>query len=167
MFKNQTAKPITLNMYVDLTAATLKQILWRKPSGENGFWTATTVGLFLSYLPIDGDLNEVGDWLFQGYYEQGLKKGYGEIQKKTVTQPIYDRSAVSTLTNLQMIVLKSIIQAFDDTTVVDSTPLTTAQLIIVRELIAVWNVGAVGTGSSLTSAEIIIIINNIIPSYTS
>lgn len=61
------------NSQEDLSAATLKQILFKKPSGTlltktASFSTDGTDGI-LTYTTIAGDLDEVGTWKIQAYLE--------------------------------------------------------------------------------------------------
>lgn len=58
------------NVVIDISTATTKQIILKKPSGATLTKTASFVtdgsdGL-ISYLTISGDLDEVGTWKIQG-----------------------------------------------------------------------------------------------------
>ncbi len=66
----------------DLNTATTTQILYRKPSGDQGAWTATVDGMNLIYDLQNGDIDEIGRWQFQAYVVNGGLKGYGCIKSR-------------------------------------------------------------------------------------
>lgn len=74
----------------NLADATVKKILYQKPSGATGFWSASYNGTKLVYTTVDGDLDEAGQWFFQPYVEfAGGIIIYGEtVIEETVIQPI-------------------------------------------------------------------------------
>lgn len=73
---------ITLNTGIDLTTASNTVIKYIKPSGAVGEWTATTDGNNIQYTTIEGDIDEEGNWIFQGYTEHEGWKGHTEITAK-------------------------------------------------------------------------------------
>ncbi len=80
-YMNSVGYPITLNVDLDISDSTVRKILYRKPSGATGFWTAALQGLFeICYLVQEGDLDEVGRWEVQAYVEMPTGRAlYGEI----------------------------------------------------------------------------------------
>lgn len=68
---------------VNISSATTKQLIFQKPSGSNltkdaTFYTNGTDGI-LSYVSIDGDLDEVGFWKVQGYIVLGSNEWHTDI----------------------------------------------------------------------------------------
>jgi len=56
---------------VDISTATTKQLIFKKPSGSElekdaSFYTDGTDGI-LTYTTVSGDLDEIGTWKVQGY----------------------------------------------------------------------------------------------------
>lgn len=86
-FLNQTLTPLELDTgRSDLGTATVKKILFKKPSGSTGEWIATVSGTKLQYVFVDGDLNEVGYWRVRTYLEISGKKGWGPWQTMQVVK---------------------------------------------------------------------------------
>ena len=68
---------------VDVSGATTKQIVFQKPSGTSvtktaAFVTDGTNGQ-IQYVTIDGDLNEAGKWIMQGYVVLAAWQGHTDI----------------------------------------------------------------------------------------
>lgn len=79
-----TIRDCETTLVVDLSAATIKQIIFTKPSGTKVTQTATyftdgTDGI-IYYATVDGDLNEVGVWQMQAYVEIGGSKWYTDVK---------------------------------------------------------------------------------------
>jgi hypothetical protein len=73
---------------IDVSLAVVTRILYRKPDGTSSYWTATkvnggTTGR-IAYTTLASDLNQVGEWQIQGYYELGASEKY-----HSVTAPFY------------------------------------------------------------------------------
>ena len=79
LYKNQSNLAVELDAVMDVDAASVKQILYEKPSGVKGAWTATSNVNILSYQLTDADIDEVGTWKLQSYVEMGAQKAYGTI----------------------------------------------------------------------------------------
>lgn len=79
LYKTQSLLTIRLATGMDLTAATVTRILYKKPSGIKGYWTATVDAQNLVYVVGVNDINEEGVWQFQSYIEVGTKKGFGNL----------------------------------------------------------------------------------------
>lgn len=68
---------------VDLSTATITQIIFRKPDLQQlvvnaDFYTDGTDGI-IKYNTIDGDLDQSGQWRLQAYVEVGASKYYSSI----------------------------------------------------------------------------------------
>lgn len=78
---NQTLVPLELDTgRDDLGSASVKEIEYRKPSGDEDVWTATADGTTLRYQFVDGDLDELGYWKVRVHIVIGGKHGYGSWQ---------------------------------------------------------------------------------------
>jgi hypothetical protein len=77
LYNNQSLITITLDTGIDLTAASNKRILYKKPNGIKGYWPATSTGNTLTYNVQNGDIDQVGIWTVQAYVEIGGLKSYG------------------------------------------------------------------------------------------
>lgn len=72
----------------DLATATVTRILYKKPGGTTGYWEASVQGENLIYSVENGDIDIVGQWTFQAYFEIGGKRGYGTIVTQQIQKPI-------------------------------------------------------------------------------
>lgn len=88
VFKNQGYTLITAETSIDLTSADNKRILYKKPSGTSGYFSANASGTSLTYQCDNADLDENGIWEFQAYAEIGGLKAYGAIFKEEIKKPI-------------------------------------------------------------------------------
>ena len=88
LFKGQSYLTITLDCGTTVAAATVARILYEKPDGTKGYWTATATGTELSYTLVNGNIDQSGVWKLQAYVEIGGKKAYGEITTKIINEPI-------------------------------------------------------------------------------
>lgn len=79
---------LTLDTEIDISLATVKKILYKKPSGTIGEWTATAAGTALTYPLTNIDIDIPGVWQFQTYVEIGGKKGYGAIVEQVFMQTL-------------------------------------------------------------------------------
>ena len=81
IFAGQSLLTLKLDTGTDVSTATVKRILYKKPSGAQGAWDATSVEALtiLTYDVEDNDLDEQGHWRFQAYVEIGGLKGYGQV----------------------------------------------------------------------------------------
>ena len=78
LHKGDIGAVIRLTSDTDLSAATLIQIKYSKPSGVTGVWTAVlsgTTDIQFTTTAV-GDLNETGKWTFQGYAELAGWQGH-------------------------------------------------------------------------------------------
>jgi hypothetical protein len=71
-----------------LASAAVTNILYTKPNGEKGSWTATVSGTKLIYNVQNGDIDQVGIWKFESYIEVGGLKGFGDIASRQFDRPL-------------------------------------------------------------------------------
>jgi hypothetical protein len=88
IFKNQGYLVIRLDTGLDLSSASNLQILYKKPSGVKGSYSAIAEGTKLTYAFTNADLNETGIWEFQTYLSMGGRDGYGDIFKCSIEQTL-------------------------------------------------------------------------------
>lgn len=90
IFVNQSLLTLKLDTTINISAATVKRILYTKPkSGGSGYWNATVVdNTFVSYDVQAGELDIDGLWKFQPYVEIAGKKGYGMVITQQVLKAI-------------------------------------------------------------------------------
>lgn len=79
VYKTQSYIDVRLDTAIDLTGATVTRVLYKKPSGEKGFWAATVDGQDLVYAVQVGDIDEAGIWSFQSYAEIDGRVALGAI----------------------------------------------------------------------------------------
>ena len=89
IYKNQSYLTIRLNTMVDISAANAARILYKKPGGKAGYWVAAVINTtYVQYTFTGIELNLAGTWELQAYVEIGGLKGYGEIVKQIVDNPL-------------------------------------------------------------------------------
>jgi bacillopeptidase F (M6 metalloprotease family) len=77
---NITCRDYDYNL-LDMSTATITELVVRKPSGDEVIWDATVDGTsheILKYVTVDGDLDESGSYLVQGKIQIGSWLGYSE-----------------------------------------------------------------------------------------
>lgn len=80
IFKDTSLLDIFVEMGVSLAQADVTKLLVVKPGNEKAQWTAEVSGVSqLKYEVQEGDLNKVGTYQVQGYFEVGGLKTFGEI----------------------------------------------------------------------------------------
>jgi hypothetical protein len=89
LFRNQTLLYIEIDCGTDVTIADLAHILYSKPDGTQGLWIPQLIGTTLKYDFVEGDIDQSGNWQFQGYVEITGRKAYTDIITKTFLEPIY------------------------------------------------------------------------------
>lgn len=83
---------ITLDTGVTLSGADPVRIIYRKPSGETGTWTATvTQTTKVTYTTDEADLDEGGLWKMQAYAVVDGAEYYGELYETWVKVPIAEQ----------------------------------------------------------------------------
>ena len=80
IYKNDIGTKIILNLGVDMSGASVRQIKYTKPGRISGNWAATLGAddKSIYYLTVDGDLDEIGRWTVQAYIESSSWTGHGE-----------------------------------------------------------------------------------------
>lgn len=92
LFKGQSLFEIKLDTGIDISTATEKKVLYKRPDGTLGEWVSTAVqsnptgppNTIMVYQLADGDINMAGNWQFQSYVVIGGKAGYGSIVTENV-----------------------------------------------------------------------------------
>ena len=80
VFKTQTLLDIYSGINIDTAGATVTEILYRKPSGIKGAWTATITGSNeIMYSVQTNDIDEAGVWHMHAKVVIGGRTGYGEV----------------------------------------------------------------------------------------
>lgn len=80
---------ITLDVGLDISQAAAVKILYKKPSGAYGAWTATKDGTSIYYITQAGDINSAGRWTFQSYISNlDGYTGYGNIVTYDIPSPM-------------------------------------------------------------------------------
>jgi len=83
VFVDQTLLEIEAETsYATLAMADVTRILYWKPNGDHGYFTATVSGTKLIYQIDDGDIDQKGIWHFQAYWEIAGDKAYGSVKAK-------------------------------------------------------------------------------------
>jgi hypothetical protein len=82
VFKTQSLITLRLATGIDLSSATTTRILYKKPLGTKGYFSASVDGQTLEYEIQDSDIDQAGIWEFQSYIEVGGRKGFGDIAKQ-------------------------------------------------------------------------------------
>lgn len=85
VYKNSIGIKIILDCGADITAATLRQIKYRKPDGTSGIWIANQeTNTSISYTIIAGDLDFSGTIRFQAYVTTPTWTLHGDIVRLKV-----------------------------------------------------------------------------------
>jgi hypothetical protein len=85
VYKNSIGIKLIAECGADITAATTRQILYRKPDGTRGAWTAAQEsGTSISYTVVSGDIDFTGDLQIQAYVITPTWTLYGDIARLTV-----------------------------------------------------------------------------------
>ena len=87
IFIGDTRTKIILDVGLDISAATVKEIKYINPDGTSGSWDAaqeTTTSI--SFITIAGSLNVAGKWKLQAYIETASWKRHGEIATMTISK---------------------------------------------------------------------------------
>ena len=82
IFSNDKGLIITIDMQVDLTAASSYSLVVKKPNGDIVTWTPTIVNTnYFRYITITGDLDQSGDYSIQPRLTLGSWTGSGDPVK--------------------------------------------------------------------------------------
>ena len=89
IFTTQGFLVIVLDTGIDLTLASVTKIIYKKPSGRKGEFTATVFETTkLRYQFTNTDLDIAGYWTFQAYVVIGGLNAYGEIVGQRITKTL-------------------------------------------------------------------------------
>jgi len=79
-----------INTGVDITAATVANIHYRKPSGATGSFTGATDSTYyvIYTTQLATEIDEDGDWEFQAYVETSSWKLRGQVCKVRVVEAL-------------------------------------------------------------------------------
>lgn len=91
IFQNQGLLTLKLDTGQDVSACTVKRILYKKPDGSSGYWAADSIesNTILVYNVANADLDQAGVWTFQAFVTIGGKNGYGEYVQKEIKPYVY------------------------------------------------------------------------------
>jgi hypothetical protein len=89
-YTTQTYEPLVIETGLLLDQASNPKILYKKPRGGSGQWTAEISGTKLTKTITDGDIILPGEWLFQAYVEIDGKKVFGKIVSYVIDRPILE-----------------------------------------------------------------------------
>ena len=89
VFAGDVGTEIMVDCGADITTATVRSIIVRKPSGVKVVWDAQTLtSTMIKYTVVDGDLDVVGRWKLQAYVEMPSGRWFGEVATLNVARPI-------------------------------------------------------------------------------
>lgn len=88
IYKGQSLVKIILETGQSLSAATLTEILYKKPDGAKGSWTATVNGTALEYNVQAGDLDQEGIWSLQSKIVIAGRTGLGKTTQLKIDPSI-------------------------------------------------------------------------------
>lgn len=92
VFVGDVGTRLTLNCKTDVSAAQVMRVVYKKPDGVTGYWTATlhvdTEKIY--YDTQAGDLDLGGKWQFQSYIELPAWKGHGRIAELQIYNRLTD-----------------------------------------------------------------------------
>lgn len=89
VFLNDIGTLINVDVGSDITGATVHKIKFIRPDGETGEWVATVSTQYLQHTTVDGDLNQIGEWVAQALITTSFGTWHGEITRFAVLSPIY------------------------------------------------------------------------------
>jgi hypothetical protein len=95
IFQGQGLMQLKLETGIDLSSASSKAILYKKPDGTSGTWAVSTTetgvatNSILVYTMSNSDFDLSGVWTFQAYAVIGGKNGYGEYIQKEIKPKLY------------------------------------------------------------------------------
>lgn len=91
-FIGQTYPQIILDVQIDVSGATEYRVLYKKPqSGQRGFWPAILDPTNNNRIVLDQgvfNFDEEGEWEIQAYFVINGNRGFGQIAKLDVVDPL-------------------------------------------------------------------------------
>ena len=89
VFVGDVGTEISLDCGVDVSTATVRNIIVRKQNGSKLTWGAVADGTnAIKHVSILGDLDAPGTWKLQAYVEMPGWKGFGEVATLVVSPPL-------------------------------------------------------------------------------
>ena len=89
VFAGDVGTEIMVDCAADITTATVRSIIVRKPTGVKVVWPAEMLtSTMIKYTVVDGDLDVVGRWKLQAYVEMPSGRWFGEVATLNVARPI-------------------------------------------------------------------------------
>jgi hypothetical protein len=89
VFMGDVGTEIIVDCGADITTATVRSIVVRKPSGVKVIWPAEMLtSTMIKYTVLEGDLDIPGKWKLQAYVEMPSGKWFGEVAALNVSRPI-------------------------------------------------------------------------------
>ena len=89
VFVGDVGTEISLDCGVDVSTATVRNIVVRKQNGGKLTWGAVADGTnAVKHVTILGDLDAPGSWKLQAYVEMPGWKGFGEVATLVVSPPL-------------------------------------------------------------------------------
>lgn len=89
VYLNDIGTLIKVDVGSDVTGATVHKIKFIKPDGTTDEWDATVSTQYLQYTTVDGDLDQIGEWVVQALITTVSGTWHGEITRFEVLNPIY------------------------------------------------------------------------------
>lgn len=88
IYKNQSLLTLRLNAGIDVSGASEAKILYRKPTGVTGEWTATVSTTYVVYDVQTADLDVAGKWSIQSKVTISGEVGYSDIVELQISERI-------------------------------------------------------------------------------
>lgn len=89
VFVGDVGTEIVVDCGTDVSSATVRSIVIRKPNGAMEVWPAVADGTTaIKHVTVDGDLDVPGVWKLQAAIEMPGWKGSGTIATLTVEKPL-------------------------------------------------------------------------------
>ena len=89
VFAGDVGTEIIVDCGADVSTATVRNIIARKPAGTRVVWAAQLLtSNLIKYTVVDGDLDVVGNWKLQAYIEMPSGRWSGEVATLFVARPI-------------------------------------------------------------------------------
>lgn len=88
IFKSQSDLTINVDTGIDLTGATVMQILFTRPDKSKGSFNAAVSGTQLVYQPSANDFNQIGTYILQAFVTIGGRDAYGAFVSLVVVNTL-------------------------------------------------------------------------------
>lgn len=89
VFVGDEGTEVVLDCGTNVSTATVRSIVVRKPDGTKVTWGAVAEGAnSVRYVTVTGDIDMAGNWKLQAYIEMPGWKGFGDVSTLTVSSPL-------------------------------------------------------------------------------